>query len=276
MNIINFYISLFFILLMQTALPQELPKITVFIHGTLPPVINQVIHALEAPLGLTKATALQSGIIHKQIAATLSKADSKQFPVEHFYFFGWSGHLSVSDRRNEAHNLYHELQKLNGKITLICHSHGCNVALNLAAITHDHVHTKDLLIDKLILLAGPVQDATKKYVHSPIFKQIYSFYSIADMIQVIDPQGLQRKNFGKREKDFFSTRLWPESKNLIQTEVYFGKKTLWHLDFMLKDFLRYLPKTIRTFEKMSHKNIRTHFSLDINKNQKSFTIKHIS
>ncbi len=60
-----------------------------------------------------------------------------------YFLFGWSGLLSQRERRSEAICLYNELAALaaeveaQGKtpvINLYCHSHGCNVALNLALV----------------------------------------------------------------------------------------------------------------------------------------------
>lgn len=263
--------AFFALLLFQSTICQEKPAITVFIHGTLPPIINHVIHKLEAPLGLSKAKDLDYGIIHKHIASIISQADGTMFPLEHIYFFGWSGNLSVSDRLTEAHNLYHALEKLDGTITLICHSHGCNIALNLAAVAAKRRDSK-LIVDRLILLAGPVQEATKRYVHSPIFKEIFSFYSSSDLIQVIDPQGLQRKNFGKKRKHFFSQRLWPADKKNIQTKASFTHRPLLHIDFILTDFLQYLPKAVKQLAQLKNSYIQPNYYLKINTKENTIKI----
>ncbi|MBD3231853.1 hypothetical protein GF322_04290 [Candidatus Dependentiae bacterium] len=60
-----------------------------------------------------------------------------------FYTFGWSGLISQQRRRKEAIRFYNQLSKeiekykqkgINPKIRIICHSHGGNLALNLAGI----------------------------------------------------------------------------------------------------------------------------------------------
>jgi hypothetical protein len=62
----------------------------------------------------------------------------------YFYTFGWSGLISQNSRRFEAIRFYNalteELDRLKSlgiepKIRLLCHSHGGNLALNLAAIS---------------------------------------------------------------------------------------------------------------------------------------------
>lgn len=237
------------------------PNITIFIHGTLPPLIDKLIHAYEAPLGLTSASKLSSSFVHKKLIQALSQADSELFPVEHMYVFGWSGDLSVSGRRDEARRLLRELKKLDGKITLICHSHGCNVALNLASLARKDARLKangdKLSIERLILLAGPVQEATKRYVRSSLFKQIISFYSVGDLIQVIDPQGLQEQGKKRSKKKnnnvFFSHRVWPKADNIIQAQVCFErtllsrtfKQPLLHSNFIQANFIKHLPDAIK-------------------------------
>jgi len=54
------------------------------------------------------------------------------------------------------------------KVTLISHSHGGNVALNLAAIAEKE---SPLSIERLILLACPVQQETAALVDAPMFKK---------------------------------------------------------------------------------------------------------
>ncbi len=61
----------------------------------------------------------------------------------YFYTFGWSGLISQNSRRFEAIRLYNALSEeiekfkargITPKIRLICHSHGGNLSLNLAAV----------------------------------------------------------------------------------------------------------------------------------------------
>ena len=62
--------------------------------------------------------------------------------ARHYYAFGWSGLLSQSRRRKESVRfLNEEVEKLrkNGitpKITILCHSHGGNVALNMGILAN--------------------------------------------------------------------------------------------------------------------------------------------
>ena len=61
----------------------------------------------------------------------------------HYYLFGWSGLLSQASRLQEAVRLLNQLseevkkfkeQGVDPKITLLCHSHGGNIALNMGLI----------------------------------------------------------------------------------------------------------------------------------------------
>jgi hypothetical protein len=61
----------------------------------------------------------------------------------YFYTFGWSGLLSQTNRRSEAIRFYNALceeitsfhkKGIDPKIRIICHSHGGNLAINLAAV----------------------------------------------------------------------------------------------------------------------------------------------
>ena len=63
--------------------------------------------------------------------------------VRHYYVFGWSGLLSQNKRRLEGLRLLNELNEeikkfkdrgIDPKITIVCHSHGGNVLLNMGAL----------------------------------------------------------------------------------------------------------------------------------------------
>ena len=121
-----------------------------------------------------------------------------------------------------------------GPKTLIAHSHGCNVALYLAELAKSG-EFKDLVIDRLILLACPVQLATAHLVGSPIFKRVFSFYSTADLGQIIDPQGLynETKKISKDSKKppLFSQRLFDDSPNLVQARILMNRQSPGHMSF---------------------------------------------
>lgn len=180
-------------------------NITIWIHGTrgsafLPTGLSKSVSQVEknicsAPKGLHKASSLDPQLNNYAIAQTLNTIDEDQFPLEHFYSFGWSGELDAQVRKEAAQELYDQLKKLMlsyvvqyaavPKVTIITHSHGGNVALNLAGII---AQENPIIIDRLILLACPVQKETAPFVNSELFKNIYAFYSLNDQIQILDPQ----------------------------------------------------------------------------------------
>ena len=232
--------------------------ITIFIHGTLPPTlilkIPAVRYFLSSPAGLNAITGISTRYHNVQLAYALIKHDPENFHEKHFYLYGWSGGLTAQARKHAAKRLAKEIKQLLTQfsvlplIHIIAHSHGGNVALELA--TQD----KDLLIDELILLACPVQEETAEYVHSPVFKTIYSIHSHLDVIQVLDPQGThnfyQRYNhygfLGCLEHSlcltpFFSRRHFPAAAHLTQVQVLVNKRNLLHIEFIFTSFFNKLP-----------------------------------
>lgn len=250
--------------------PKTLPT-TLFVHGTYLPVVTPVLH-LDCKPGITQSYEYPNKYVLPKIGAILNSKNAVAFPIDTFYLFGWSGQLSLKGRRKAAEELYLSLKGYDHPITLICHSHGCNVALNLAAVAQEHNDT-EFYIDRLILLAGPVQEATKKYIKSPIFKKIISFYSESDVFQVIDPQGLQYRKTKKEiiEQPLFSERLWPDDERLVQVKVLFGKTDPWHIDFILEKFMKYLPDTLAKLDQLQKTTGNRYYILTID--QKAQTIE---
>ena len=229
------------------------PILTVWIHGTTNAARRYnsdfIKKALSCPPGLYKAQELDKSYGIRKIVTLLSKTDSKNFPFEHFYIFGWSGLLCFDARKKAARDLYlgletlvHEYEQTYGEVPLIkiiTHSHGGNVALNLAKIhkKRGNKAEKDFNIEELILLACPVQTATKKYIKDPLFNHVYSFYSYGDFIQIADPQGLYKN----KSQDLFSGRLFPKNPKLVQKHVTLYGRPIMHIEYLLSPFLTRLP-----------------------------------
>jgi len=153
-----------------------------------------------------------------------------------FYTFGWNGRLDHKKRIRAAQDLYNALTKEIAaiqqqrphskiKIEILAHSHGGNVALNLAAV--EEKTNKNLCIDKLILLGTPIQSETKNYVNSSIFKKVYNIYSTGDAIQPIDI--ISTKDPASKRRFNVDT---PESK-LSQIQVKTGKYKPGHCELWL-------------------------------------------
>lgn len=147
----------------------------------------------DKELGNGQKTALITSLFYERINDLLP-ADSHHSHV--FCTFGWSGRLSGPERRYWADVLYLQLQKKINEVkkklkknqelevVLMAHSHGGNVALNLALA--EEKFKGHLVVDKLVLLGTPVQSETEHMIYSPIFKSIFNFYSKGDRIQQID------------------------------------------------------------------------------------------
>jgi len=153
-----------------------------------------------------------------------------------FYTFGWDGRLSHSSRVKYSKILYHQItneienlksQNSIDKVELIFigHSHGGNVLLNLANFCNNF--DNKLIVDKLILLGTPVQSETAHFVKNTMFKKIYSFYSSADLIQVIDILSTQDSISKRRYSDSYL------NPNLTQIELGIGKQSPLHNELWL-------------------------------------------
>lgn len=224
---------------------KKAPPITIWIHGTFFFEKKYLPSFFYCKDGLNLATNLPKSYYHRTIAETISAADPEEFPLETFYLFGWSGKLSRNARKKAAEKLatdlkeittiYKKIYGITPSIKIITHSHGGNVALNLASIPHYAID-----IEKLILLGCPVQKESEAYIKSPLFKSAISLFSHLDLLQRLDPQGLSKKI----ERPFFSKRTFTPQTRITQAQINTGNRGLLHIEFMLKPFLRMLPSII--------------------------------
>ena len=131
---------------LQQAQPTATPYVTVWVHDSRAfKPFDEYIHATPHQGMQTMASLTKKHHI-KKLAQMLADADPVKSPFEHFYAFGWSGDLSFQARHDEAARLHAELEELVSTYTkkyghapfirIITHSHGGNVALNLATIEH--------------------------------------------------------------------------------------------------------------------------------------------
>lgn len=235
---------------------EERPPVTIWIHGTKGffhrfKRINPVARFFYTHDGLNSVEELDESMHHRIIGEMLIASDPAHCVRGHVYLFGWCGTLTFSAREKAAHELHialdaliKEYQTLYGytpKIRIITHSHGGNVALNLAAIKNEY--STDLSIDELILLACPVQDQTECFVGDPIFKRVYSLYSNRDLFQIMDPQGAYAEQRCK-VTSFLSRRRFKPCPQLVQVKIKVNKRALSHVEFMLSRFIRMIPSII--------------------------------
>lgn len=221
-------------------------NITIFIHGSHNGSSRLLIKYVDINYKLRPVSQLDPRKYHTYLMAKYFCKNICEF--NSFYAFGWSGRVSNLERYKAAQILYDELKQLsqkenlNPKITIITHSHGGNVALNLAKVVNEK-NDNMLKIDKVILLACPVQEQTKYFIKSPVFEKIYHIYSSLDSFQVLDPQGLHKINKCKKVP-FFSQRRFDDNEKLNQGKIKINNRALFHIEFILEDFLYVLPYII--------------------------------
>lgn len=213
-------------------------KTTVFVHGTLFfRFIADILHKFDIPYGLAPATELpnNNGIIHRPIARILDEQDSQQFPIEGFYYFGWSGTLGLSARRAAACDLYDAIKNLPRPITLIGHSHGGNVVLELAQVAEER--GEGFEVDRVVFLATPVQVTSRDYIKSPVFQEIYALYSEGDLTQILDMQ----HRYTSECAGFLSQRVFEPLDHMKQARIMMSGSNPGHLFFIKKHLMQRLP-----------------------------------
>lgn len=235
------------------------PPLTIWIHGTQFLRSRLFTHVFNGTPSLKLASEINRRYKAKVIANTLNKYNATRFPLNTFYIFCWSGKLNADLRERTAHHLYAELKRVIAqyeqtyhcmpRIQIITHSHGGNVALNLAKIK-DPQDTL-FVIDTLVLLACPVQLRTMSFIDNPMFRRIYSLYSSVDFVQVIAPQ-LFKKSGGSDKRSFtfppFSNRCFPQRQHVTQVKMKVDGNAPWHNDFVQSKFLKLLPSIISELE----------------------------
>ncbi len=154
-----------------------------------------------------------------------------------YYTFGWNGLLSLKERLGEAKKLYSDLEKevgylrsknLEPYIQIIAFSHGGNVALNLAAIKNEQEKIPNFVVERLILMAIPIQKETDFLINDELFKRTYLLYSTEDTVQTSD--------IFSTKKDFGSKRTFESRYNFTVPE------NLTQIRFRLTSSLQRLPK----------------------------------
>ncbi|HJM68800.1 MAG TPA: hypothetical protein QGF02_02530 [Candidatus Babeliales bacterium] len=261
--VINFHTLLFIqLLLFMANMPLikqvEPPTITVIVHGSkAPSTIAKLLcitHKFRyTPMGIYNAQYLDSTYSLHKMVTTLGGADPHQFPLRNVYLFGWNGQIDTAERRKAAEALYEELVELSKrypqdmKLQVITHSHGGNVVLNLPVIQKDK--PVKVIIDKLVLLACPVQQKTAPNLTDPMFKKIISCISKADVIQLLDLQGLHRENKHQRRcGSLFSKRRFEPQDNLVQVRIQSGMRDIGHIEFIRKHFIKKLPQVLNVID----------------------------
>lgn len=226
------------------------PRLNVWVHGT---TIRAAVPVKLAKFHYSTKFMHSSELVANRGACpraeVLAKSDPENFPLDSFYLFRWSGLLNHKERQTVSYDLYQalmdkiaEIYSQTGKypfVTVITHSHGGNIALNLAQI--NELMGGNLQIDRLILLACPVQQGTAKFVDSAIFGKVYAFYSTNDMIQVMALQRFLQPAARKFSK-------LNCGKKVLHVKTSWKKYGLLHNDFKGLNFLAKLPGALQQIE----------------------------
>ena len=219
--------------------------ITIFIHGTVFPIISRTIHEHDTSRrGLHKFSLEETIQGHNRFIQALCESDPEQFQADSCYSFYWSGGLSISTRKDAAQELYEYIKDHEGPITLIGHSHGCSIALHLAECADN------ISINRLILLAAPVQRITSHLTQSKVFPRIYCCYSGTDIAQVVDLQVFHLFSIENITKPIFSERVYPEYGTITQARIMLDEHNPGHQDFIQQTCGKQLPHVLRLLDKV--------------------------
>lgn len=142
-----------------------------------------------------------------------------------YYLFGHLGLLSHHYRNQVAQEeLYLHLCNLlthyhkeywDVELTIVAHSHGGNIALNL--VEAERAHKRGLRIDNLVMWGTPIQLETIPYAFHPIFKRVINCHSDGDWVQGIDRVSTKNRTCFKR---LYDERLVPHWPAVSATQVY--------------------------------------------------------
>ncbi len=217
-------------------------KLTVWVHGTNFKTLLPFSHSKFKQTKLEHFSELKLGSESYKRAICLANQDQEQFPTKGFYLFRWPGRLSHKCRKAAGQVLFQELFNLIQKIqksgnyqvhlTIIAHSYGGGVALELAQQNVEKDYA--IQIDRLVLLACPVQDRLQKLVTCQTFKKIFTFYTTSDWLQCLALHG-----WGA-----WSGRRFVSNYNLVHIQVDSLNWGFGHNSFKQEGFLQNLPKTL--------------------------------
>jgi hypothetical protein len=235
----------------QEAQP-ALPSITIWVHGTRLLPDGMFEQFFFSKPGLNHYTSIDEKYHQRKLAATLIEADPEQFCAEYFYLFGWNGKLSFKEREIAARKLYLDLKQVRQEykkkygvepfIRMLAHSHGGNVILLLAQVKDSE--DTSFFVNQLILMGTPVQKQTKQYACANCFGKVYSLYSMLDILQIIDPQGLQQKE----TQALFSERFFPAHEKIEQVAIKLNNRSIMHIEFVKRKFMAQIPSIIQEID----------------------------
>jgi len=161
-----------------------------------------------------------------------------------YFLFGHLGLLCQNYRADAGVELYNhicdtvaELQKsyCHVRVRLVTHSHGGNIALNLARA--ERLYNRKLVVDDLIMYGAPIQVETAAYAYDPLFVRVINCYSEGDSIQSNDRFSTAQHKSYKRFYDEELVIDRPETRTKIydvrllvnNNPKRFGHSNMWQL-----------------------------------------------
>ncbi len=225
--------------------------ITVYVHGTFP--MRKFLQYTPfrlityCPQGLSLVGAMSPRYHFYKMVKKIIELEPSLYSWDKFYIFGWKSE-KVYDyiRVNAAQDLisqlrlviqdYYDKHNVIPSLKLIGFSHGGNVVLHTAQFLPIRIAHQNVLVQAW-LFGTPVQQINKHFVNSPYFSQVFSFYSLKDWMQRMDPQGIWYKSVDK--KLFWSDRMFDDNDKCIQINFTVNDKSISHSYY--RSILGYFP-----------------------------------
>jgi len=148
-----------------------------------------------------------------------------------YYTNGWQGFLSNKRRYKDGIKFIKDIHKENAKYLakgikpkwiLLGFSHGASVCINMALARRRLKFKPNFIIEKLVLLGTPIQRYTDYLIGDPLFKKVYSLYSLYDRVQILDFSSPGKLLSNRRFRARKSLKL-PHS--LVQARIQLLRKT---------------------------------------------------
>jgi hypothetical protein len=243
----------------------------VFVHGTYPAKkllahkkspVRRMIHA---ETGLHLAKELPKNYHFYKMVQQCHGYDACEYNINHFYTYGWhSSNLRPSNRYQEGKKLYEAINAQIAqyrlwfdtvKVRLIGSSHGGNVILNLLQWLPFTVGGVSV---EVILLGTPIQEHTRELINNEFVHKAYSFYSLADWMQRIDPQRLHKNS--SKKVSFWSNRTFLFTDKVVQIELKVNGKSISHGKY--RRLFGHIPKMMCQVQEILQSCDGQHISMD--------------
>jgi len=223
---------------------------------------------------------------------TIKKNESK-----HYYAFGWSGLLSQEKRRREAVRFLNELSEevarfkakgIDPKITLLCHSHGGNVALNMGLIVAflreenlfefsflEQLKIKEKIIKMFESLPEKKDRAVSHGQKKWDYKPSNPSWNIDELVMLGSPVQPET-DFGILSSFFesifhcYSLADKVQATDWVSTSRYYSEQRFDHLEKALAEYSRTLPSSFKQLRIMIDREISDEgkFIFKVDKNKK--------